>query len=162
MKWTAVHTFNTSVLKIIVFILPSSLKTCSPTGIQVVCDSTKNFLSSMLYLAHLVQMPKSLCNHELSVVCHCCPALESSPVDASPKRLDHRNVLSCTFLHMPLVYVHRIFSLCDLHFQIGSHFSFFPVHTSYAYLVSHRTFIFNTYVHISNPRHSQKPAVIIL
>ena len=37
--------------------------------------------------------------------------------------------LSCTFLHMPLVYVHKIFSLCDLHFQIGSLFFFFSLYT---------------------------------
>ena len=67
-------------------------------------------------LAHLAVMPKSPCNHELSIVCHCCcPSVASvicwhlslSSVDSAPDhRFDHRNSISCTCMHTYPPYMH--------------------------------------------------------
>ena len=76
-----------------------------------------------MFLAHLEM---SLCNHALSVVCHCrcwqwqrlCTAL---PVTGLIIEASYLKIYAA----MPLVYAHEILSQCDIYFLNGGHFSKF-------------------------------------
>ena len=58
----------------------------------------------------LALMPKSVCNHKLSVVCHRPSSLLF--VDSPPgHRVAHTNFIFCKF-----IYAHKISSQCDLYF----------------------------------------------
>ena len=61
----------------------------------------------------------SLCNHELSIVCHHCSVVLSSlllSVDNPPSHI---------YAHMPLVYAHELVSEYNLYIWNGSNFSSF-------------------------------------
>ena len=65
-------------------------------------------IPSCRFLAHLAYMPMSLCNHDLSVVCHCpllvlslSASLVSSSVYSCPTdSIAHRNFISCRYMYI--------------------------------------------------------------
>ena len=86
------------------------------------------YINSLLHLlAHLALMPKSLCNHELSVPYRHCPASSLSIVcghccwpEIGSEGIHILHKYAC----MHLVHAHKIFNPFGVHFQNGSHFPF--------------------------------------
>ena len=71
----------------------------------------------MGFLAHLAYMQMSLCNHDLSVMCHCHPSLVSaallssllvlSSVYSCPSdSIAHRHFISCRYMYIWSLYMH--------------------------------------------------------
>ena len=90
-------------------------------------------------MAHLAYMPMSLCNHDLSVVCHCRLSLLSI-IGVGVVIIVIIGVVVCVqlsqwqhcsqklhilqiYVYMSLVYAHEILGQCDIYFWNGSHFS---------------------------------------
>ena len=77
----------------------SVITVCILSSLQVAAFTVHGY---SVFLAHLACMPMRLCNHELSFVW--CPVLSLSlllSVNSPPShRFDHRNLISCTYMHI--------------------------------------------------------------
>ena len=117
-----------------------------------------NQWSQFCFLAHLVM---SLCNHALSIMCHChhccwywcwhwlywcwcwhlCTAVS---VTALIIETPYHKI----YASMCLVYAHEIFDQCNIYILNGSHFNNFIFCGSSIYMVKLRAFIFDSVMHL--------------